>query len=46
LAERLQVPLLFVGNDFSHTDLERALLAPTQGVRISGPGPETPAAIG
>ena len=25
LAERLQVPLLFVGNDFSHTDLEVAL---------------------
>jgi ribonuclease VapC len=25
LAKRLQVPLLFVGNDFSHTDLEVAL---------------------
>ena len=25
LAERLKVPLLFVGNDFSHTDLEAAL---------------------
>jgi ribonuclease VapC len=25
LAERLQVPLLFVGNDFSRTDLEAAL---------------------
>jgi uncharacterized protein with PIN domain len=25
VAERLQVPLLFVGNDFSHTDLEVAL---------------------
>lgn len=25
LAERLQVPLLFVGNDFSYTDLEVAL---------------------
>jgi ribonuclease VapC len=24
LAKRLQVPLLFVGNDFSHTDLEVA----------------------
>jgi ribonuclease VapC len=25
LAECLQVPLLFVGNDFSHTDLKPAL---------------------
>jgi len=25
LAERLKVPLLFVGNEFSHTDLEAAL---------------------
>lgn len=25
LAERLKVPLLFVGNDFNHTDLEAAL---------------------
>lgn len=25
LAERLKVPLLFVGNDFSHTELEAAL---------------------
>ena len=25
LAKRLQVPLLFVGNDFSRTDLELAL---------------------
>jgi uncharacterized protein with PIN domain len=25
LAKRLQVPLLFVGNDFSRTDLEAAL---------------------
>ena len=25
LAERLRVPLLFVGNDFSQTDLESAL---------------------
>jgi uncharacterized protein with PIN domain len=25
LAERLKVPLLFVGNDFDHTDLEAAL---------------------
>ncbi len=26
LAKRLKVPLLFVGNDFNHTDLEAALV--------------------